>query len=348
MNAFAELLLAWHQRHGRHDLPWQHPRSAYRVWVAEIMLQQTRVSTVLRYFGRFTAELPDLAALAGASEDRVLALWSGLGYYRRARFMHQAAKICMREHAGELPQDFTALKALPGIGRSTAAAILAQAHGQRHAILDGNAKRVLARYHGLRGWPGDSAVEKQLWTFAEQHTPHQRVADYTQAIMDLGATLCTRAAPQCGVCPVAADCIAQHDALTELLPERRRRKPLPERATCMLILRDDQGRVLLQRRNPNGVWPCLWSLPEAASRAAAKRTLAKLGVSATSPCDWPSFTHEFTHFRLRVQPLLWQALSTRARIADNADQQWCGHTDWPQLGLPAPVRRLLESLSKVN
>ena len=214
MNAFAHTLLAWFDRHGRQDLPWQHPREAYRVWLSEVMLQQTQVATVVPYFQRFVAALPTLPALARAEEDRVLALWSGLGYYRRARFLHRAAQLCVERHGGELPRQFDALAALPGIGRSTAGAILAQAHGLRFAILDGNVKRVLARYHGIHGHPGQSAIERQLWQHAEAHTPDSRLADYTQAIMDLGATVCVRARPLCEACPLAADCVARRDRLT--------------------------------------------------------------------------------------------------------------------------------------
>ena len=238
-------LLSWYDQHGRKDLPWQHPRDAYRVWLSEVMLQQTQVATVIGYFERFVHALPSLPDLAAAEEDTVLALWSGLGYYRRARFLHRAAQICVEQHGGELPRDFAALSALPGIGRSTAGAILAQAHGLRFAILDGNVKRVLTRYHGIHGHPGESAVEKQLWQHAQTHTPDTRVADYTQAIMDLGATLCVRSRPRCETCPLAGDCIAHRDDLTAQLPSRKPAKPTPTRATMMLILRDNQGRVLL-------------------------------------------------------------------------------------------------------
>src|SRR6185437_219263 len=219
-------LLRWFDRHGRKDLPWQREtspgrRDAYGVWLSEVMLQQTQVATVVGYFERFVAALPTLRDLAAADEDTVLALWSGLGYYRRARFLHQAARICVAQHGGELPCDFAALNALPGIGRSTAGAILAQAHGLRFPILDGNVKRVLTRYHGIHGDPATSAIEKQLWRHAEAHTPKQRVADYTQAIMDLGATVCMRSRPRCETCPLAADCIAHRDALTAQLPTRK-------------------------------------------------------------------------------------------------------------------------------
>lgn len=339
----ATRLLRWYDHHGRHDLPWQHPRSAYRVWLSEVMLQQTQVATVIAYFERFTTALPTLPDLARADEDRVLALWSGLGYYRRARFIHRAAQLCVEKHAGALPQDFDSLLALPGIGRSTAGAILAQAHGQPVAILDGNVKRVLARYHAVRGFPGASAVEKRLWQYAEQHTPHARVADYTQAIMDLGASVCTRANPQCEYCPLATTCVAKRDGLTDALPERRPRKKLPTRHTVMIVMQDTQQRVLLQKRGPHGVWAGLWSLPEATDRQGAREKTtphARIGdVQAL-----PSFTHTFSHYRLEVSPLLFTATAHTPAIADNNDTRWCTLPQTQALGLPAPVRKLLQDI----
>jgi A/G-specific adenine glycosylase len=220
-DGFARALLAWYDDHGRKDLPWQRERTPYRVWLSEIMLQQTQVRTVIPYFERFVTALPTLRDLANADEDRVLALWSGLGYYSRARNLLRTARLCVEQHDGGLPRDIDGLAALPGIGRSTAAAILAQAHGERHAILDGNVRRVLARWHGVHGWPGANAVQRELWSLAEQHTPSGRVANYTQAIMDLGATLCTRARPRCADCPVAAGCVALRDSLVANLPQPR-------------------------------------------------------------------------------------------------------------------------------
>lgn len=339
----AAALLTWFDHHGRHDLPWQQPRTPYRVWLSEILLQQTQVATVIPYFQRFMAALPDLPALAGAHEDRVLALWSGLGYYRRARYAHQAARECMQHHDGQLPVDFDALCALPGIGRSTAGAILAQAHGMRHAILDGNVKRVLTRYHGIHGYPGQSRVEKQLWQLAEEHTPHQRVADYTQAIMDLGATVCTRTRPRCEACPLAATCVACRDGLTDTLPERRPAKTLPTQQTVMLILRDGSGRTLLHKRGPQGVWAGLWSLPEADGIAAADRFARRLAATDTS-VPLPAFIHTFSHYRLQVTPLLFRVSGKHPHIADDPSLRWYTARETADLGLPAPVRRLLQTL----
>lgn len=342
MDAFARRLLRWYTAHGRHDLPWQHPRTPYRVWISEVMLQQTQVATVMKYFGRFVAALPDVAALAAAPEDRVLALWSGLGYYRRARHLHAAAKTCLERHGGHLPQDFEALSALPGIGRSTAGAILALAHGQPRAILDGNAKHVLARVHGVQGWTGERAVEDRLWAYAEAHTPAERAADYTQAIMDLGATVCTRAHPRCGECPLAELCAARRDGLTRSIPAPRPKRTLPTRRTVFLVLRDPRGRVLLQRRPPTGVWPGLWSLPEAATPRAAQELAARLvKVDGTGPTRLPEILHGFTHFHLRIQPLEWTGVRARAAVADTDGSQWSNRATLTRLGLPAPVRKLL-------
>jgi len=255
MNApddFSSHLLVWFDRCGRHDLPWQHPRTPYPVWLSEVMLQQTQVRVVVPYFERFVATLPTIAALAAAPLDDVLALWSGLGYYARARHLHAAAKVCLERHHGELPREIDALVALPGIGRSTAGAILAQAWGDRFPILDGNVKRVLARYHGIDGWPGLPAVERQLWAFADQHLPDERMADYTQAQMDFGATLCARFDPACMVCPLHTDCVALREGRVAELPTSKPGKPLPERRALVLLARDQDARVLLQRRPPGG------------------------------------------------------------------------------------------------
>lgn len=341
----AAVLLAWFDQNGRHDLPWQHPRTPYRVWLAEIMLQQTQVQTVLPYYARFLAALPDLPALAAASHDAVMALWSGLGYYARARNLHAAAKVCMQKHGGDLPEDFESMAALPGIGRSTAAAILAQAHGQRHAILDGNVKRVLSRLHGVQGWPGAGAVEKQLWALAESHLPHERLCDYTQAIMDFGATLCTRADPACVLCPLQDDCVARIEGSTAQLPSPKPGKPLPTRHCVLLVARDAQDRVLLQRRPPAGVWAGLWSVPETTDHESARAWLAaNLDVDYDQARVHPPFERVFSHYRLQAEPLLWRGAHLRPRIADNDDLRWVPRAELAATGLPAPIRRLLESL----
>ncbi|HKN79229.1 MAG TPA: A/G-specific adenine glycosylase, partial [Lysobacter sp.] len=245
MSDFADTLLAWFDVSGRHDLPWQHPRTPYRVWLSEVMLQQTQVRVVIPYFERFVAAMPDVRALAAASLDEVTALWSGLGYYARARNLHAAAKACVEHHDGDLPRDLAALMALPGIGRSTAGAILSQAWGDRFPILDGNVKRVLARVHGIEGWPGLPAIEKRMWAIAEAQLPDARMADYTQAQMDFGATLCTRADPACVLCPLQSACVALREGRVDELPTPKPGKPLPERRALMLWIEDAAGNVLM-------------------------------------------------------------------------------------------------------
>jgi len=345
--AFAARLLRWYDLHGRKDLPWQKPRSPYRVWLSEVMLQQTQVATVVPYFLRFVEKFASLRGLAAAKLDDVLALWSGLGYYSRARNLHRTAQICVERHRGSLPRDFDALTALPGIGRSTAGAILAQAHGLRFAILDGNVKRVLARYHGVRGWPGAAAVSTQLWKFAELHTPRTRSAEYTQAIMDLGATLCTRARPRCLECPLARDCVAHRDGLTGTLPARKPARSVPTRATLMLLLRDRHGRILLERRPHTGVWAQLWSLPEAPDLAAARIRARREQIAGRAPelRELNSFVHSFSHYKLSVTPFAGKIDHSR-RVEDRPDRRWVHLREAAALGLPAPVRKLIELVEK--
>ncbi|MBE5313790.1 MAG: A/G-specific adenine glycosylase [Xanthomonadales bacterium] len=341
----AARLLDWHAQHGRHDLPWQHPRTPYRVWLSEVMLQQTQVGTVIGYFQRFVDALPSLPALAAAPLDQVLGLWSGLGYYSRARNLHRTAQRCAEAHAGELPTTLEALMALPGIGRSTAGAILAQAHGLRFPILDGNVRRVLARYHGIAEWPGLPAVEKQLWRLAESHLPDQRLADYTQAQMDLGATVCTRGKPACLLCPLRENCAAHAQGLKGLIPAARPRKATPVRSTRMLLLVDTQGRVLLERRPETGVWAELWSLPECGENADAELAAHALPARLDGPAEALSgFRHTFSHYHLDVQPLRWRARAIEGvgEISNKSPQRgWFSAAEFASLGLPAPVRKLL-------
>ncbi|MBW8369089.1 MAG: A/G-specific adenine glycosylase [Arenimonas sp.] len=344
MSEFAATLLDWFDRDGRHDLPWQHPRTPYRVWLSEIMLQQTQVQTVIPYYARFLDALPTLPDLAAADTDKVHALWAGLGYYARARNLHKAAQVCVEKHGGDLPRELDELIALPGIGRSTAGAILAQAHGLRFAILDGNVKRTLCRFHGIGGWPGGSAVEKQLWTIAENHLPQARLADYTQAIMDFGATLCTRHDPACVLCPLQQGCVARREGLVEQLPEAKPGKPLPERRTLMLLLRDSRGHVLLARRPSTGVWSGLWSLPEASDHDEARAFVARhAGADFDTPDALPLIEHTFSHYRLHIEPLGWRIADTGT--AQHDDLRWQPFDQLADVGLPAPVKKLLGSLT---
>lgn len=336
-------LLAWFDRHGRHDLPWQHPRTPYRVWLSEIMLQQTQVSVVIGYFERFVAALPDLPALARAPQGEVLALWSGLGYYARARHLHAAAKLCLERHGGELPRDLDALIALPGIGRSTAGAILAQAWGDPAPILDGNVKRVLCRVFGIDGWPGQQAVEKRLWAIAESLLPPTRLADWTQAQMDFGATLCTRANPACALCPLQDVCVARRDGRIADLPAPKPGKPLPQREAHLLLAEDGEGRVLLQRRPFTGVWAGLWSLPQLDDAAQARAWFRDhLRGDATAAQALAPIEHAFSHYRLRLHPLRVHAEGLQPRIADNDGLRWARRAELSTIGLPAPIRKLLQ------
>ena len=348
MDDFAHCLLGWFEHHGRKQLPWQREPTPYRVWVSEIMLQQTQVATVAPYFARFMASFPDVAALARAPLDAVLHHWSGLGYYARGRNLHRAPAVIVERHDDELPADLDALVALPGIGRSTAGAILALGHGLRATILDGNVKRVLARFHQVEGWPGTSAVANALWAHAETHTPRERVADYTQAMMDLGATVCVRT-PLCGQCPLAGDCGALRSARIAEFPGRKPRKSRPRRETVFMLLRDGRGRLLLERRPPSGIWGGLWGFPECARDSdigAECRQRFALAVRGEARA-LPPLQHGFTHFDLDITPLLVETESgARATHAmEGAETLWYNPHDPAPLGLAAPVARLMAELA---
>ncbi|KDE90395.1 A/G-specific adenine glycosylase [Stenotrophomonas maltophilia] len=340
---FVARLLHWFDDHGRHDLPWQHPRSPYRVWLSEIMLQQTQVATVIRYFQRFLQHFPTLPDLAAASNDAVMAQWAGLGYYARARNLHAAAKRCVELHDGDLPRDFDALHALPGIGRSTAGAILSQAWNDPFAILDGNVKRVLSRYHGIDGFPGLPAIEKQLWSIAEAHVaqvPAGRMADYTQAQMDLGATVCSRAKPACVICPLQDACVARREGRTAELPTPKPSRTLPEREAVALLLRDAQQRVLLQKRPDTGIWAQLWTLPQAEAGSELQDWFdAHVDGTLEDAEELPVLQHTFSHYKLHLQVLSRQVHGLRV---EEPTLRWVATDELPALGLPAPIRKLLD------
>ena len=335
----APRLLTWFEAHGRRGLPWQQDATPYRVWVSEVMLQQTQVETVIPYYARFMARFPAVRALAAATQDEVLAHWSGLGYYARGRNLHRAAAEIVSRHDGLLPDSLDALVALPGIGRSTAGAILALAHGQRQPILDGNVKRVLSRVFAVREPAGSAAALARLWQLAEECTPQTRVAEYTQAIMDLGATLCTRARPACDRCPLAEMCEAKALGLTEVLPLRRARAPRRlERTQMVFVLH--AGRLLLHRRPTEGLWGGLWSPPEFPDARAARRWWqTRFGAAAGRGRRLPAFRHTFTHFDLDIEP--WVVELRRSR-APGADAIWQDLDGARAIGLPAPVSRLME------
>ena len=344
----AARLIDWHARHGRKHLPWQRDPTPYRVWVSEIMLQQTQVSVVVGYYERFVARFPVLGTLADAPLDEVLALWTGLGYYSRARNLHRAAVLVRDRHGGEMPRNLHALVALPGIGRSTAGAILALSHGDRHPILDGNVRRVLCRYHGIDGWPGQSRVERALWTLAERHTPDERVAAYTQAIMDLGAMLCVRSRPLCALCPIGSDCTARREGTQARLPAPRPRRATPRRETAFLVLRAPTGSLLLERRPPTGIWGGLWCFPECDPSADIEATCrSRFGLRPASVTRLAPIAHGFTHFRLDVHPVLVEICGDGgavAGVADSGELRWVAPGAVASIGLAAPVKRLIEAL----
>jgi A/G-specific adenine glycosylase len=342
VTAFADRLLDWYRRYGRHDLPWQVEPSLYRSWVSEVMLQQTQVATVIPYFEKFMQRFPDISTLAETAQDEVMRYWAGLGYYSRARNLHSAAGVIAEQHGGEFPRSYDAVLALPGIGPSTAGAILAQALGQRHAILDGNVKRVLARYRAIEGWPGQSTVEKQLWSWAEKYTPEQDVAEYTQAVMDLGAMVCTRSSARCDVCPMQTDCQAYLTGRVAELPTRKPKKTLPVRERRFLIIRNDQGHYLMEKRPPAGIWGGLWSLPELEMEQLVEDAVKnnwQLMVNKYS--DLPVFRHTFSHFHLDITPCEVMVSATAEAISEAGHYQWC--SDISKLALAAPVSVILQT-----
>lgn len=341
---FSENLLVWYDQHGRHNLPWHHNRNAYRVWVSEIMLQQTQVATVIPYYQAFMERFPDVQSLAEAPVDDVLSQWSGLGYYARARNLQKAAQSVMKDFGGELPGTQEQLETLIGIGRSTAAAIVAQTFNKRAAILDGNVKRVLARYHAVPGWPGHTSVLKQLWVHAEAHTPSERVRDYTQGIMDLGAMVCTRSRPACNDCPLKQGCAAYAKGEINLYPGSKPKKAKPEKTTWMVILEDNEGRILLERRPPSGIWGGLWSLPELDPAYGADELQEACEQSLGFDCGEPElisgFRHTFSHYHLHIQPARL-GVTGQINIKDDDQQKWLHRHEALDLGLPAPIRTLL-------
>ena len=347
----APRLLAWHAKFGRHDLPWQkHLReegSAYRVWVSEIMLQQTQVATVIPYFERFMQRFPDVRELADAPADEVLHLWTGLGYYARARNLHRAAQLIRDGQGGEFPQTLESVMELPGVGRSTAGAILAISAGARHSILDGNVKRVLARYYAIGGAPDEAATIEKLWRLADDNTPAKDVAIYTQAIMDLGATVCTRARPSCEVCPLTADCRARVEGRQGELPAAKRKRAARKRKTAVMLVARRASEVLLVQRPPSGIWGGLWCLPEFEHRDAAKAFAATSLASATlSRAPLPDIEHSFTHFDLVITPVVANCRG-EAQVRDG-NTLWYDLTRPARVGLPAPIKTLLGTLLERN
>jgi len=334
-DAFSTRLIRWQKQAGRHDLPWQQKNGArdpYRIWLSEIMLQQTQVATVIPFYRRFLARFPDLASLAAAPSEEVMALWSGLGYYARARNLQRAAQVIVTDWEGRFPRRAADIETLPGIGRSTAAAIAVFAFGTRAAILDGNVKRVLARAFGIAGFPGEKAVEARLWALAESLLPKREAGAYTQGLMDLGATLCTRAKPRCDECPMASVCVARREGRIAELPTPRARRPVPQRAVTVLVLRH-RGRVLMVQRPPQGIWGGLLSLPELPD--------GKLPRQYADAQPLLVLRHAFTHFRLDITPLLCKV----SRCDTPAGGVWLSLKRLDEAPLPAPIRKILEKLA---
>ncbi len=341
MTALSQPLLAWFDHAGRKHLPWQQNPTPYRVWISEIMLQQTQVITVIPYYERFMRQFADVAALARAPIDEVLHLWTGLGYYARARNLHRAAQAIVNEHAGVFPTTLHEVESLPGIGRSTAGAILALSSQPRHPILDGNVKRVLTRYFGIAGFPGDKKIENQLWKLAEQCTPTDRVAQYTQAIMDLGATLCARARPHCADCPLREQCVAYRDDLQASLPTRRAKRERPKRRAFVLVAMNAAGAVLLERRPPSGIWGGLWTFPQFENEADCVRFS---GATHVVGSPLPTYHHSFTHFDLELRPLLVQH-ADYMQVADSDRHCWYDVKQPPRIGLAKPVADIIRQLA---
>jgi A/G-specific adenine glycosylase len=348
LNSFATKLIHWQKDHGRHHLPWQNTRDPYAIWLSEIMLQQTQVSTVIPYYLRFLQCFPDIGSLASASLDDVLAQWSGLGYYSRGRNLHRTACLVIADHGGVFPRDVEVIRQLPGIGRSTAAAIAVFAHGQQCAILDGNVKRIFARYFGIDGYTGEKKNEILLWQKAEELLPVEDESNvkngieaYTQALMDLGATICTRGKPKCSSCPLLRDCIAFRDNRTDKLPVPRPRKPLAERETAVLMLMK-QGRIFLEKRPAVGIWGNLWCLPEmSVSESASEHCTRRFGMKVEPLAQMQPFDHTFTHFRLRIHPQPLQVVSCPSAVTPDGNESWITFDDALKAAIPSPVRKLL-------
>lgn len=341
----APRVLTWFDKHGRKDLPWQHDINPYRVWVSEIMLQQTQVSTVIPYFQDFMQQLPTIEDLAEADEDLVLHLWTGLGYYSRARNLHKTARIVCEQNKGQLPDTVEGLCELPGIGRSTAGAIISIAYRQPAAILDGNVKRVLARFHAAPGWPGQSTVLKALWEHAEFHAPQQRVADYSQAMMDLGATLCVRSKPACDNCPLQADCKAYAQGNPGDYPGKKPKKKLPVKTVQMLMIHNASGEILLEKRPPTGIWGGLWSFPQIETAADASHYCRDALDCQPARIDhWDSYRHTFSHYHLDISPVVIQLKQLPAKVMEADRQLWYNRDQPVQVGMAAPIKKLLAML----
>ncbi len=337
---FSKQVLKWYAIHGRHDLPWKQAINPYRVWVSEIMLQQTQVFTVIPYFEKFMNTFPTVAALAKANIDEVLQHWAGLGYYARGRNLHKTAQQIIKHHQGKFPQTVDELVLMPGIGPSTAGAIIAQAFDKKATICDGNVKRVLSRFHCVEGALGQKEVELTLWELADSYTPDKQVADYTQAIMDIGATICTRSKPNCPHCPLKSRCAAFKHNQQTLYPQRRKTKKIPTRQTFMLYAKNKEQDILLEQRPEKGIWGGLYSLPEFESEKSMQAFIRNLGLTKPPLQPLPQIKHTFTHYHLLIDPILLNIEKTTSK-ATAPSLRWVKAKDLKKLGLPAPIKKLL-------
>ncbi len=347
MTDFAVRLLDWFDQQGRKDLPWQQDITPYRVWVSEVMLQQTQVPIVIPYYARFMARFPTINSLAVATEDEVLHEWTGLGYYARARNLHATAKEIMSAFNGDFPDTLEALVSLRGIGRSTAGAIIAICTGERATILDANVKRLLSRCFAIDGLPGSSATERLLWEKAEQLTPAERVSDYTQAIMDLGAMICTRTSPDCAVCPFTEDCIARVTRSINRYPARRPAKSLPVKTTTMLVVQNPEGAVLLQKRPRNGLWGGLWGFPECELNGL-EQFLVQHHLSLKQQNHLSGFRHSFTHFHLDIELIQVLVMDAEPCVAEPNSVCWYDPHDPAKIGLTRPVSKIMGELAETT
>ena len=341
-HTFSQNLLNWFDQSGRKDLPWQHPATAYRVWISEIMLQQTQVVTVIPYFNKFIRQFPDIQALANAPLDEVLSLWAGLGYYARARNLHKAAGII--DQANHFPDSLEGLVALPGIGRSTAGAILSIAFNISQPILDGNVRRVLARFKAIQGWTGSTNINKQLWEISTLYTPEARVADYTQAIMDLGATVCTRSKPKCPECPLQSSCLALQQRRVDELPTAKPRKTVPVKQSIFIIAINDDKQILLEKRAPTGIWGGLWSVPELANDAELDDWLLGKSISISNKQNLKVRRHTFSHYHLDYQPIVLHVKNPINNVLEPEKTLWYKHQQTKNIALPAPVKQLFDEI----
>jgi A/G-specific adenine glycosylase len=349
MTSFTQCLLKWHNSHGRKELPWQKNKTPYRVWVSEIMLQQTQVTTVIDYYLRFMQRFPSIDALASAPQDDVLALWAGLGYYTRARNLHKAANIIKNDFNSKFPTDIEEVIKLPGIGRSTAGAILAISLGQCHPILDGNVKRVLTRFYAIDGFPGKVDIEKKLWKVATEHTPTKNVATYTQAIMDLGATLCSRSKPTCTACPINKDCQAFLTQQIEKFPNKKPKKTTPTKTTHFIILLNKDNQIFLYKRPDTGIWGGLWSLPEMDKPdEAALHYQNQLGIKIADQFTLPQIKHVFSHYKLLATPHVIRLKNNPSHAMLDDTQLWCDINKPIPKGVAAPIKKLLNTITQLT